>query len=443
MPVCEERRFAAHFSAVRERALERLFRRSTAWRFVWYVPFDAAAIGALLEDRAFARLAAQLATLGLSSAAAFATRRRPHAARHGLWLAMLHYWVGVANTGGLSSPLLPAGLPMLVIAGLVFERRSERAAFACAAVAALVALGALTGSSVVATPRAFFADGALTAAGAALLVVTGAVAMVGLHHAGRGVTRAFTEVAFELATRQEEICSDGEDLGRSLEEMAARVAHEVKNPLASIKALAALEAKRAADPESAERLGVIGREADRLRDVVDGFLSFSKQPTALRVAPVRPFDVAREIAVLVEGRAAETHVSVEACGDDGLTLVADGRKLRQALLNLVLNAMQAARAGQSVRVAVDRVGEQARIRVIDRGEGMCAEVLERTRRPYFSTREGGSGLGLAVARGIVAQHGGALELASAPGEGTTATIWLPLEAARGADLARLPLVRPA
>jgi signal transduction histidine kinase len=426
--LCDEPRVRAQFSAVRSKALEKLRRPSKVWKVLWYVPFNLCAVAALTMEHAPARLALQLTTLAACVVVIVHFRPfTPRMAPIGMGLGTLHYVVGVANTGGLASPLLLAGLPMLAMAGIVLEHRRHRTIFTALVAFSFLLLSAGR-SAVVFTPKLLFAADGATLTHCVFAGITSIMATLALIHIGAGITRAYTEVVYDLAARQEEICEEGEDLARSLEGMAARVAHEVKNPLASIKALSSLEAKRAADPQTAERLGVIALEADRLRDVVDGFLSFSKQASSLKLGEVKPHDVAHEIAVLLEGRTAETGVAVEPCGDDALSIVADGRKLRQALLNLVLNAVQASPAGTSVRIAVARrCDDTARIQVIDRGEGMSPDVLERIRRPHYSTRQGGSGLGLAVARSIVEQHGGTLELTSKKGAGTTATITLPLE----------------
>jgi signal transduction histidine kinase len=113
--------------------------------------------------------------------------------------------------------------------------------------------------------------------------------------------------------------------------------------------------------------------------------------------------------------------------------------MRQALLNLVLNAMQASPRGEKVTVEVAKCcGGAACIKVIDRGHGMTPEVLDRIRKPYFTTREGGSGLGIAVARGLIEQHGGQLHYDSKPGKGTTATIDMPACAYAAAKAQKLP-----
>jgi signal transduction histidine kinase len=124
----------------------------------------------------------------------------------------------------------------------------------------------------------------------------------------------------------------------------------------------------------------------------------------------------------------DARVTLEVTGSAEVELNADARKIRQALLNLVLNAMQASPTGEKVTIDIGRacsVDGFLRLRVIDRGAGMSKDVLERIRKPYFTTREGGTGLGVAVARGIVEQHGGHVAWESAIGKGTTVILDLP------------------
>jgi signal transduction histidine kinase len=194
-------------------------------------------------------------------------------------------------------------------------------------------------------------------------------------------------------------------------------------------------ARNATDAKTAERLAIVAAEAGRLQSIVDGFLSFSRGLDDLKLAPVNPYEVARELAVLLETRAAEAGVALDVAGDPTLVLDADARKLRQALLNLVLNAIQASPQGAPVKVTIGVDGGEARVTVCDEGVGMTSDVLERIRKPYFTTKEGGTGLGVAVARGLVEQHGGRLEFKSTSGRGTTVVITLPLKAK---PCARLP-----
>jgi signal transduction histidine kinase len=171
-------------------------------------------------------------------------------------------------------------------------------------------------------------------------------------------------------------------------------------------------ARQATDPKTAERLAIVAGEADRLQSIVDGFLSFSRGLDDLKLGPTKPHEVARELGVLLETRAEEAGVAIHIGGDE----------------SLVLNAIQASPRGSNVQVTVARDCEGARLTVRDEGVGMTPDVLERIRKPYFTTKEGGTGLGLAVARGLVEQHGGSLEFKSSPRSGTTATILLPMQA---------------
>jgi signal transduction histidine kinase len=174
-------------------------------------------------------------------------------------------------------------------------------------------------------------------------------------------------------------------------------------------------------------MSLVAAEADRLQTIVDGFLSFSRGLDELQLAPVKPYEIARELAVLLETRAAEQEVKLVVKGSEEFVLNAVGRKLRQALLNLVLNALQASPEGETVTVSVTKsCGWGACITVTDHGPGMSAEVLERIKKPYFTTRKEGTGLGIAVARGLIEQHGGRLEYTSTVGKGTLARIELPV-----------------
>jgi two-component system sensor histidine kinase HydH len=148
----------------------------------------------------------------------------------------------------------------------------------------------------------------------------------------------------------------------------------------------------------------------------------------LKPTATRPFEVARELAVLLETRAEDAGVTLQVGGNESLVVEADARKLRQALLNIVLNAIQASPRGSTVVIDVASEGEGARVTVRDDGQGMTPEVLDRIRKPHFTTKEGGTGLGVAVARGLIEQHGGNFEFKSAPGKGTLATMRLPARA---------------
>lgn len=423
----------ARFDWLKRRIFAEMFRGAARWRLAWVVPFQTA-VAALLVARGLPTVrsvvvgAAVLVTAIVYTIAAIRPRRERDFS--GLAVGAVCFFAILAATGGLASPMLVSGA--LFIVGIAFGDTQPRwvrflafvlfsSGFVALALASRTAIGDLPPPLAAASGQAT-TDYVVITAGSVLFVAMGAFRM-GCH-----VTRAYQQVALELAERREELCTENEDRTRALEGIAARLAHEVKNPLAAIKGLSTHMARSATDPKTAERLSIVAAEADRLQAIVEGFLSFSRGFDDLKVGPTNPHELARELVLLLETRATETGVSLSVGGDTEVVVNADARKLRQALLNLVLNAMQASPVGKGVRIEVARSCEVLRMKVIDQGAGMTPEVLDRIRKPYFTTKEGGSGLGVAVARGIIEQHGGQLTFDSAPGRGTTVTIELPHQA---------------
>ncbi len=433
----------ARFDAVRRYVFEEMDLRAKRWRHVWFLPFNVVLFGALLaRGESHTRAALQLGSVALVLLASTAPagtwiRRRPWA----YVVHQVHFGVITLTTGTIASPLLPMAMPMMAIAALLLDRRRDKRLFTLGLGATFVLLAVVSRTSWGGLPTPLAPHGGHTSvefvvvAAVTLVFTATSLLKIGIH-----VTDAYAQVALELAARREEIFTESEDHTRTIEGVAARLAHEVKNPLAAIKGLSAHMAQSATDTRSAERLAIVAKEADRLQSIVDGFLGFSRGLDDLKVAPTKPYEIGRELVLLLETRAAEAGVSVEVVGDESVEVQADGRKLRQAMLNLVLNAMQASGPEGKVTIAVARAKPCAhaeataspddprpvgvRIKVIDHGAGMTSQVLERIRRPYFTTREGGSGLGIAVARAVVEQHGGRLLFESEAGRGTTATIEL-------------------
>jgi signal transduction histidine kinase len=416
--------------AVRREVLSRMYEKSFRWRLVWFLPFEGLAFWVIWsrDDHALPVFvfASTLVLSGLAATTRFRGRALPFVAH------VIHWAVGVALTGGAASPLLPMGLPIVVSAALVLESRRGALLVAAAFVAA-------TTSFVLGWPHVPY-PAMLQHHAPEMLAGSIAFTAIVMLRFGLDVTDAYMGLALELAARREELFTDAESNARAFEGVAARLAHEVKNPLAAIKGLSVHVARGTADAKTAERLGIVAQEADRLQSIVDGFLGFTRGLDDLRVARIVPYDVARELVVLLETRSEETGVAIEVVGDERAAVIADARKIRQALLNVVLNAMQASASGSLVTIAVARASPDVlRVRVVDHGEGMKPAVLERIRKPHFTTRAGGSGLGIAITRAIVEQHGGKLLIESAEGKGTTVTIEL-LEAGppASAEAAKLP-----
>jgi signal transduction histidine kinase len=423
----------ARFDALRRRVFEDMGRTSARTRLTWIIPFHLIVILLLVvrgesTTRALAQAAVVVVLVGVNARRIAADDWRVRVGSFVLGVA--GYLIFLATTGGIASPLLVTGAVMMAAAAIKLPDPPwmRQIVFGILLVG-YVTLAILSRTSLGALAGPLAATGASASPEYVAIALLAAVfAMTGVYGIGCAMTRGYERAALELASRREELCTENEDRTRALEGLAARLAHEVKNPLAAIKGLSAHMARNATDAQTAERLAIVAAEADRLQSIVDGFLTFSRGLDELDLGPVRPHEVARELTVLLETRAEEAGVALDVSGDPALVLDADARKLRQVLLNLVLNAIQASPRGAAVKVAVGGEYDGVRIIVHDDGTGMTPEVLERIRKPYFTTKEGGTGLGVAVARGLVEQHGGRLEFKSAPGRGTTVSIALPRKA---------------
>jgi signal transduction histidine kinase len=428
-----EQQNRARFDVLRRKIFGELGYASARWRLSWILPFHLSVLALLVvRGEAWWRAGIQGGAVMLSAVLFGLQLARPSdkMSLASIFVGTFGFFAAVAVTGGLASPLLICSMLVLVSAAVSLrEPRWAKPLYFAFFVSMAVGLALASRSSVgqLATPLSPN-NGWSSAEYVTIALMSVVFVAVGTYRMGCTMSTGYERIALELAERREELCSENEDRTRALEGIAARLAHEVKNPLAAIKGLSTHMARSAADPKTAERLSIVAAEADRLQQIVEGFLSFSRGLDDLKVAPTKPYELARELALLLETRAADHGVTLDVAGGADVTLNADGRKLRQALLNLVLNAMQASPKGGIVKVDVLRGGlcGGVKIRVSDQGTGMTADVLDRIRKPYFTTKEGGSGLGVAVARGLIEQHGGQLHYESAPGLGTTVTIDLPV-----------------
>jgi len=196
--------------------------------------------------------------------------------------------------------------------------------------------------------------------------------------------------------------------------MLAGIAHEVRNPLGGLELYAGLLREAlVGEPERLQEVARIEREVGHLKTVVAEFLDFARRPApALESVPLRPlFDEIRELSAPAGGDA----IAVEAPED--LRARADAGQLRRVLLNLTRNAIAAARGG-NVRLAARRIAGGVRIEVSDDGPGVPVDLREQIFTPFFTTREKGTGLGLAFVREIVRAHGGEVSVRDAAGGGS-------------------------
>ncbi len=210
--------------------------------------------------------------------------------------------------------------------------------------------------------------------------------------------------------------------------LAAGVAHDVRNPLNAIKLLSGHAVEQLDDPDSApaRSLRTIRNEVGRLEEIVSGFLSLARE-TELHPEPVDLDALLQECVGLLGREADQRGVRLTAeCGAGGLRLMLDARHISRAVLNVLLNALEACPEGGRVRL-FSRVTETAcQVEIRDDGPGLDREALERVFDPYYTTKPGGTGLGLSITRGVIEEHGGAIEMTSAPGGGCQVLITLPL-----------------
>ncbi len=230
-----------------------------------------------------------------------------------------------------------------------------------------------------------------------------------------------------MAYLREERLSEAEAQLRRLQSVGAKVAHELKNPLASIKGLCQLVARTPESERTQERLAVVSSEISRMETILREYLSFSRPLEDLKAEAVDLPALSRDVLDVLAGRADQAGVTVSFEGA-APPIHGDPRRLKEALINLVANAIEATPNGGAVALKLKNGGGEVSLEIIDTGRGIAPEDLERLGTSFFTTRPNGTGLGVVLAQGVITQHGGSLAYASVVGRGTTATITLPVQA---------------
>lgn len=216
-------------------------------------------------------------------------------------------------------------------------------------------------------------------------------------------------------------------------ELAAGVAHELRNPLTSVKLLMQMTGKGDSDAAEAKRLRVVQEEIGRMETTIQELLDFAR-PAKLRRVKHDVRDTLRRALNLVEGRAVQARVAIdEALGETPVMVDGDPAQLDQVFVNLLLNAIEAMNEGGSLRVAIERLpvarGSAApgvvRIVFCDTGSGIPEPVMQRLFEPFVTSKERGIGLGLAISRRIVQEHAGQLTASNQPVRGAMFAVELP------------------
>lgn len=225
----------------------------------------------------------------------------------------------------------------------------------------------------------------------------------------------------------------------ALTTLAAGVAHEINNPLGSLsiriqlmeKLLRAESVDRAA---MGKHLDIVKEEMERLKHIVVDFL-FAVRPMDIQLLSEDPGSILSEVAEFIEPEATRLNVAVRLRIAPGLPrILLDRRHLKQALLNLIQNALAAMPEGGTLRLSAERSGDELQYVVSDTGRGIPESLLTKIFEPYFTTKKNGTGLGLTITFKIIKEHSGEISLESREGRGTTFTIHLPVPQAEKRSL---------
>jgi two-component system, NtrC family, nitrogen regulation sensor histidine kinase NtrY len=239
---------------------------------------------------------------------------------------------------------------------------------------------------------------------------------------------AFNRMTADLRTTTQQLVAS--ERVAAWQEVARRLAHELKNPLTPIQMSleTLLAAKKGNNPHFAglfeESAGAVLEEVERLRRIVDEFSRFARLPKP-ELRTVELGQLASQVLALYAAPASGVEIRSEL--QPGVRADADRDQITQLLVNLIKNAEEAMPLGGVVWVRVKRRGEEALVEVEDNGPGIRAEDRPRVFEPYFSTKSGGTGLGLAIAERIAQEHGGRLEIHGEEGRGALFRLILPVK----------------
>jgi signal transduction histidine kinase len=312
-------------------------------------------------------------------------------------------------TGGLDSPfiiVLPATAVMSALGGP--RPQLEAWAASIGQIAALPLLALAGGTRPIFTM-------AMVAGGVAFSLPVGFV-----------LRAMFERMLARLTQTYDDILRMHSEQMESLTVLSSQIARELTAPLSSIASVSeAAKEELLRGGSAADGLERVRGESARMQALLEEFLNFSRPLSPLSLATVDGVRIGREVVDLFRGVAHERHLSIALSGER-VELRCDPRKIRQVLVNLVQNAVEASTPGGAIDIEVQPRLHDAAIRVLDRGHGLMAEVEHRLFEPGATTKPSASGLGLTIARTIAEQHGGSLRVRAREGGGCAAELMLPL-----------------
>jgi signal transduction histidine kinase len=244
------------------------------------------------------------------------------------------------------------------------------------------------------------------------------------------------ETAAKLSETYTELQSSIEQLRRAdrlsaLGELSAGLAHEIRNPLGALEgAVAILHRPELAAESRREFAEMAAKEVGRLKSLLTSFLDFAR-PQAPRRTEIEPALLLESVARLSMETARLAGIGIKIETEGNASVSVDAEQIKQVLLNLVLNAIQASPARSQVLLSAHQEDGSVLLEVIDEGSGIAPENIERIFDPFFTTRAAGTGLGLSIAHQIVHGHGGEISVRNNPDRGATFTVALSLAASYG------------
>lgn len=424
---------------LRRRALRRLFTRMQVVKWVLGPVMIGLVAWVLWSDPAPWRCSVFAASVLIAVGIGF--HARPNAVRfcerdfraHEAVTFGLPYSLMVLGTGGLASPVLPIMFAGAYNSALLGTRRAARtvAAFYVVSLWLMFAIHVVGGVPLV---PPMFLDPEGWPPGPYALGTTAAMMSVALVSANLMArrTREAVDEQLEQAVRARDVAlGNYRERADELTTLSAEIAHELKNPLATVKGLAALISREAgalgSEGKAGERLLVLRREVDRMQGILDEFLNFSRPLAPLTVRRVDLAKLTAEVVELHEGIASDRSVDIRLDAETPSLVTCDPRKIKQILVNLLQNALDAAPGGTRVDVVLRRVVDSVEIQILDRGSGVAPELSERVFEAGMTTKSHGNGLGLPMARALARQHGGDLRLEDrVDGPGCAAIVRMPV-----------------
>lgn len=268
------------------------------------------------------------------------------------------------------------------------------------------------------------AEGAVVAGGAEKIIGITVSPMLNSAGTQTGYIGIFQDLT-QIKSMQEEMRR--KEKWAAIGELSANIAHEIRNPLASLRA--SMEMLKSAElaPEQKESLTNIAlSEMDRLNRIITDFLIYSR-PTKPELEAAKLDLLAANVASMLSNLSEKVRIVFES--DGTVPVLADPQRLQQVLLNLGMNAIEAMPGGGSLTVKCLNAAGEARVVFKDTGQGIDPAVADKIFYPFFTTKPSGTGLGLSIAMRIMEDHGGAIKIKSVPGQGSEFTISMPVQVA--------------